>query len=264
MHVIIAGNNESEGEEAVMKIKEATVNENVEFIHLDLASLRSVRQFVKTFNAKNLQLHVLINNAAVMLVPQRMSEDGYEEHFAVNYLGHFLLTNLLCDTLKQSGRDGCCSRIITLSSDTHFVGELNLNDLQSRLHYSSHGAYAQSKLAVVMFTYQLQQVLRQEGSHVTVNVADPGVVNTDLYRNVYWPMKVFKWMTAWLLFKTPEQGASTSIYAAVSPQMEGIGGCYLYNGQRTKSADVSYDEELQKKLWVQSCKLVGISDTSCS
>ncbi|XP_054052549.1 dehydrogenase/reductase SDR family member on chromosome X isoform X2 [Rissa tridactyla] len=228
MHVIIAGNSENEGQEAVRKIQEET----------------------------------LTGKAGVMMVPERKTEDGFEEHFGLNYLGHFLLTNLLLDMLKQSGTHSHNARIITVSSATHYVGELHLNDLQSRCSYSPHGAYAQSKLALVLFTYRLQHLLTANGSHVTANVVDPGVVNTDLYKHVFWVIKVAKWMTAWLFFKTPEEGASTSIYAAVSPEMEGAGGCYLYNETRTKSADVAYDEELQRRLWTESCKMVGISDES--
>uniref|UniRef100_A0A8C4VS99 Polyprenol dehydrogenase n=1 Tax=Gopherus evgoodei TaxID=1825980 RepID=A0A8C4VS99_9SAUR len=232
----------------------------VEFLHCDLASMKSIRQFVQQFRAKNCPLHVLVNNAGVMLVPERKTEDGFEEHFGLNYLGHFLLTNLLLETLKQSGTRSRNARVITVSSATHYVGRLHLNDLQSRCSYSPHGAYAQSKLALVLFTYRLQHLMTADGSHVTANVVDPGVVNTELYKNVCWATKVVKWMTAWLFFKTPEEGASTSIYAAVSPELEGVGGIYLYNEQRTKSTDVSYDEELQRRLWTESCKMTRISD----
>ncbi|XP_051882118.1 dehydrogenase/reductase SDR family member on chromosome X [Pristis pectinata] len=261
MHVIIAGNCEDPGQESVKRIIKETRNNKVEFMYLELASLQSIRQFVEHFKAKNLSLHVLVNNAAVMLVPQRYTEDGFEEHFAVNYLGHFLLTHLLLDALRQSGSSDHNSRIVTLSSATHYIGELNLNDLQSRHSYSSHGAYAQCKLALVLFSYQLQQRLAVEGSYVISNVVDPGVVNTDLYRHTTWLFKLCKWLTSWLLFQTPSQGASTVIYAAVSPDLEGSGGFYLTNGQKTKSADVSYDEDLQKELWTRSCKLVGILET---
>ncbi|XP_027530580.1 dehydrogenase/reductase SDR family member on chromosome X isoform X1 [Neopelma chrysocephalum] len=260
MHVVIAGNSESEGQKAVRKIKEETLTGKVEFLYCDLASMKSIRQFVQRFRAKNCPLHVLVNNAGVMLVPERKTEDGFEEHFGLNYLGHFLLTNLLLDMLKQSGTHSHNARIITVSSATHYVGKLHLNDLQSRCSYSPHGAYAQSKLALVLFTYRLQHLLTANGSHVTANVVDPGVVNTELYKHVFWVVKVVKWMTAWLCFKTPEEGASTTIYAAVSPEMEGAGGCYLYNEERTKSADIAYDEELQRRLWTESCKMVGISD----
>uniref|UniRef100_UPI00398F517E polyprenol dehydrogenase isoform X2 n=1 Tax=Pristiophorus japonicus TaxID=55135 RepID=UPI00398F517E len=201
MHVIIAGNRENKGQESVSRIVEETGNRKVEFMYLELASMQSIRQFVQHFKAKNLLLHVLVNNAAVMLVPQRSTADGFEEHFGVNYLAHFMLTHLLLDILRQSGSHDCNSRIVTVSSATHYIAELNLNDLQSRHHYSPHGAYAQSKLALVLFSYQLQQRLAAEGSHVTSNTVDPGVVNTDLYKHTSWLFRLCKWLTSWLLFK---------------------------------------------------------------
>ncbi|XP_075450710.1 polyprenol dehydrogenase isoform X2 [Ascaphus truei] len=226
MHVIIAGNNEIDGSEAVKRIRHDTMNEK----------------------------------AGVMLVPERKTMDGFEEHFGLNYLGHFLLTNLLLKTMKKSGTHTFSTRVITVSSATHYVGELNLTDLQSSYCYSPHGAYAQSKLALVLFTYHLQHHLTAEGSYVTANVVDPGVVNTELYKNVCWAGRLVKWLTAWIFFKTAEEGAATSIYASVSPELEGIGGCFLSNGNRTKSVDLSYNEELQTKLWTESCKMVGIFD----
>uniref|UniRef100_A0A8C9WAG9 Polyprenol dehydrogenase n=1 Tax=Scleropages formosus TaxID=113540 RepID=A0A8C9WAG9_SCLFO len=257
MHVVIAGNSEEEGLAAVRKIREENSKGKVEFQFLDLSSLKSVRQFVRMFKDRRLPLHILVNNAGVMLVPERQTEDGFELHFGLNYLGHFLLTNLLLDTLKQSGSHDSCARVVTVSSATHYVGVLNLEDLQSRSCYCAHGAYAQSKLALVLFSYHLQQKLTAGGFPVTVNVVDPGMVNTDLYQNLCSPAQLVKRPVAWLLFRTPAEGASTAIYAAASPTMEGVGGCYLYNGQRAQSSIISYDEDLQAQLWRQSCTLVS-------
>ncbi|XP_066562072.1 dehydrogenase/reductase SDR family member on chromosome X isoform X3 [Amia ocellicauda] len=262
MHVVIAGNSEEAGRDAVRRIREENVDAKVQFSYLDLTSLRSVHQFVQRFKDRGLPLHVLVNNAGVMLVPERRTEDGFEEHIGLNYLGHFLLTQLLLDTLKTSGTEEACARIITVSSATHYVGEITLEDLQSSACYSPHSAYAQSKLALVLFTYHLQRRLAAEGSPVTANTVDPGVVDTDLYQNLSIPAQLCKWLLGWLLFKSPAQGASTSVYAAAAPELEGVGGCYLYNGRRTKSADTSYDEELQRQLWVRSCGLVGIREPS--
>ncbi|KAG9349355.1 hypothetical protein JZ751_027798, partial [Albula glossodonta] len=231
-----------------------------EFQYVDLASLKSIRQFVQKFKDRGLPLHVLVNNAGVMLVPERKTEDGFELHFGLNYLGHFLLTNLLLDTLKKSGTADSCARIVTVSSATHYGGVITMDDLQGRLCYCSHGAYSQSKLALVLFTYCLQQRLTSGGFHVTANAVDPGMVNTDLYQNLCSPAQLAKRPVAWLLFRTPAEGASTSIYAAASSEMEGVGGCYLYNGRRTQSSDISYNEDLQVKLWKQSCALVGLED----
>ncbi|KAJ8252870.1 hypothetical protein GJAV_G00206490 [Gymnothorax javanicus] len=260
MHVVIAGNNDEEGAAAVKKINEEQKEGKAEFQYIDLASLKSVRQFVTKFKDRGLPLHVLVNNAGVMLVPEKTTEDGFELHFGLNYLGHFLLTNLLLDALKKSGTADCCARIVTLSSATHYGGVLNMADLQGRWCYSSHGAYSQSKLALLLFTYHLQQKLTSGGFPVTANAVDPGMVDTELYQNLCSPAQLLKRPVAWLLFRTPAEGASTAIYAAASPELEGMGGCYLYNGKRTQSSDTSYDEDLQAKLWEQSCALVGLPD----
>ncbi|EHB11635.1 Dehydrogenase/reductase SDR family member on chromosome X, partial [Heterocephalus glaber] len=262
MRVVIAGNNKDRAEEVVSRIREEMLNAKVEFLYCDLASMRSIRQFVQKFKMKRIPLHVLVNNAGVMMVPQRKTEDGFEEHFGLNYLGHFLLTNLLLDSLKESGSPAHCSRVVTVSSATHYVGELNMEDLQGSRSYSAHGAYAQSKLALVMFSYHLQRLLGAQGCHVTANVVDPGVVNTDLYKHVFWGTRLVQKVLGWLLFKTPDEGSWTSVYAAVSPELEGVGGCYLYNAKETQSLKVTYDQKLQRQLWAQSCQMTGITDVT--
>ncbi|CAD7681709.1 polyprenol dehydrogenase isoform 1-T1 [Lycaon pictus] len=262
MHVILAGNNDSSAPDVVRKIQEETLNDKVEFLYCDLASLRSIRQFVQKFKKKKIPLHVLVNNAGVMMVPERTTEDGFEEHFGLNYLGHFLLTNLLLDTLKESGAPGRCARVVTVSSATHYIGELDMDDLQGSRCYSPHAAYAQSKLALVLFTYHLQRLLAAQGSPVTANVVDPGVVNTDLYRHVFWGTRLIKKLFGWWFFKTPDEGAWTSVYAAVTPDLEGLGGRYLYNEKETKSLAVTYDLDLQTELWARSCQMTGITDVT--
>ncbi|XDV15196.1 hypothetical protein PO909_015326 [Leuciscus waleckii] len=194
----------------------------------------------------------------VMLVPERRTEDGFELHFGLNYLGHFLLANLLLDVLRKSGKPGKCSRIVIMSSATHYGGRLTLDDLQGRMCYSAHGAYAQSKLALLLFSYHLQDRLWVKGDPVTVNAVDPGMVDTALYDNLCGPAQLAKKPFAKLLFRTPAEGASTAIYAAAASELEGIGGLYLYNGRKTESSALSYDERLQTKLWKESCALVGL------
>ncbi|XP_026219645.1 dehydrogenase/reductase SDR family member on chromosome X [Anabas testudineus] len=258
MHVVIAGNEREEGTAAVRKIHEEGSEGKAEFVFLDLTSLVSVRQFVQTFKDRGLPLHVLVNNAGTMLVPEKQTEDGFEFHFGLNYLGHFLLTNLLLDLLKRSGRHSCCSRIVNMSSATHYAGVLAMDDLNRRICYSSHGAYSQSKLALVLFSYYLQEQLTAGGFPVTVNAVDPGMVDTALYNNLWSLAQALKKPVAKILFRTPAEGASTTIYAAAACEMEGVGGCYLYNGQKTRSSELSYNSEAQAKLWKKSCELVGL------
>ncbi|XP_013889558.1 polyprenol dehydrogenase isoform X2 [Austrofundulus limnaeus] len=260
MHVIIAGNEREEGSAAVRRINKECSEGKAEFVFVDLTSLTSVRRFVQAFRDRGLPLHVLINNAGTMLVSERRTEDGFELHFCLNYLGHFLLTNLLLDVLKKSGRQSCCSRIVNMSSATHYAGEIDMEDLNRRRRYSSHAAYAQSKLALVLFTYYLQEQLVAGGFPVTVNAVDPGMVDTALYDNLWSLAKMLKKPVAKVFFRTPAEGASVSVYAAVAAEMEGVGGCYLYNGEKTQSSDVSYDSQLQVKLWKKSCELVGLQE----
>ncbi|XP_042613369.1 dehydrogenase/reductase SDR family member on chromosome X isoform X3 [Cyprinus carpio] len=224
MHVVIAGNDEQKGLATVKKIQEE-LNQG---------------------------------KAGVMLVPERRTEDGFELHFGLNYLGHFLLTVLLLDVLKKSGKPGKFSRIIIMSSASHYGGRLTLDDLQGRMCYSTHGAYAQSKLALLLFSYHLQNQLWVRGDPVTVNAVDPGMVDTALYDNLSSLAKLAKKPFAKLLFRTPAEGASTAIYSAAASELEGIGGLYLYNGRKTESSALSYDERLQSKMWKESCALVGL------
>ncbi|XP_054979598.1 LOW QUALITY PROTEIN: dehydrogenase/reductase SDR family member on chromosome X [Sorex araneus] len=262
MHVILAGNNEHKAQDVVRRMKEETRNPQVEFLYCDLACMRSIRDFVQHFRRKALPLHVLVNNAGVMMVPQRSTRDGFEEHFGLNYLGHFLLTNLLLDVLKASGCAGRCARVVSVSSATHYVGHMDMADLQGRRGYSAHGAYAQSKLALVLFTYRLQALLDAQGCAVTANAADPGVVDTGLYQHVFWGCGRLQRLAAPWLFKTPEEGSWTSVFAAVSPRLEGRGGRYLYNERETRSVAASYDTRLQQQLWATSCRLTGLRDTT--
>ncbi|XP_070814214.1 polyprenol dehydrogenase [Chaetodon trifascialis] len=258
MHVVIAGNEKEEGAAAVKVIQNDGSRGKAEFMFVDLTLLKSVRQFVQKFKDKGLPLHVLVNNAGTMLVPERRTEDGFEFHFVLNYLGHFLLTRLLLDMLKKAGRQGCCSRIVNMSSATHYAGIMDMEDLNRSICYSSHGAYSQSKLAMVLFTYYLQEQLTAGGFPVIVNAVDPGMVDTALYDNLWTLAQLLKKPVAKTLFRTPAEGASISIYAAAASEMEGVGGCYLYNGEKRQSSNISYDSELQAKLWKKSCELVGL------
>lgn len=241
------------------KICQENPEAKVEFERLDLASLRSVHRFVETFRRRGLPLHILVNNAGVMLVPEGRTEEGFEEHFGVNYLGHFLLTLLLLDILKRSGKHGSCSRVVNVSSSAHRAGEVKLDDLQSKQRYSAHAAYCQSKLAQLLFSSHLQQELEREGFPVSSCAVDPGIVDTALYRHLYPPLRLAQRAIARLLFWTPSQAASTVLYAALSPSLEGEGGAYWANGRREMTSHTTHDPQLQLRLWEASCRLAGLA-----
>ncbi|XP_045910164.1 dehydrogenase/reductase SDR family member on chromosome X-like [Micropterus dolomieu] len=257
-HVIIGGRDEQGGLEAVRMICEECKEAKVEFTRLDLASLQSVRQFVQSFKERDLPLNILINNAGVMLVPEGRTEDGFEQHFGVNYLGHFLLTWLLLDTLKGSGKCGCFSRVVNVSSSAHSIGEMRLNDLNSCECYSAHAAYCQSKKAQLLFSSHLHQELQRGGFPLSSCAVDPGMVDTALYCHLWTPICLAQSAIARLLFKTPAEGAATVLYTALSPALEGeCGGGYWANGRREMTTPPTFDPQLQLSLWETSLQLLG-------
>ncbi|KAJ8298115.1 hypothetical protein KUTeg_024646 [Tegillarca granosa] len=202
-------------------------------------------------------VHVII--AGVMFKPYTTTEDGLEYHFQVNYLGHLYLTSLLLDKLKQSGADNSFSRIINVSSVVHVLGSMNIETLvrpSKCWGYSSHYAYAESKLAIVMSTYRLHHEFLLDKCPVTVNAIHPGVVNTDLYRYVHWSLKWLLDFLATLLYKTPEEGADGILYLALSSNLEGESGGYYDSNCKHNSSTVSYNEDLQNDLWLKSFKII--------
>lgn len=258
MTVIMACRDVTAADKAIKELKEELPQANVEYMELDLGSLASVRKFVTNFKKKGLPLHILVNNAGIMFPPYGTTEDGFELQFGVNHLGPFALTNLLLDDLIKSGLPGRFSRIVTLSSEAHVPGTINFEDLQSKLYYSPYLAYSQSKLANILFTYELQRRLKEQNSPVTANVLHPGVVNTDLFQHIHWVIRIPQNVLAYFLFKTPKQGADNSIYIALSHELEGTGGRYFVNCHSTQSSDESYREDVQKRLWKISSELTGV------
>ncbi|XP_078030543.1 polyprenol dehydrogenase isoform X2 [Epinephelus lanceolatus] len=197
--------------------------------------------------------------AGVMLVPEGRTEDGFEQHFGINYLGHFLLTWLLLDTLKDSGKCGHFSRVVNVSSSAHCIGEIRLNDLNSCQCYSAHAAYCRSKLAQLLFSSHLHQELQRGGFPLSSCAVDPGMVDTALYRHLWTPLCLAQSAIARLLFKTPAEGAATVVYAALSPALEGeCGGGYWANGRREMTTPPTFDPQLQLSLWETSFQLLGL------
>ncbi|XP_029314890.1 dehydrogenase/reductase SDR family member on chromosome X isoform X3 [Cottoperca gobio] len=253
------GRDEQEGLAAVRRICEEYKEAKVEFTKLDLASLQSVRQFVQSFKERDLPLNILVNNAGVMLVPESRTEDGFEQHFGVNYLGHFLLTWLLLDTLKDSGKCGYFSRVVNVSSSAHRIGKIRLNDLNSCQCYSAHDAYCHSKLAQLLFSSHLHQELQRGGFLLSSCAVDPGMVDTALYRHLWTPICLAQNVFARLLFRTPVEGAATVLFAALSPALEGeCGGGYWANGRREMTTPTTFDLQLQLSLWETSVQLLGL------
>jgi NAD(P)-dependent dehydrogenase (short-subunit alcohol dehydrogenase family) len=254
--VVLVGRNPAKVAETVGEIKEKSRNPLVDGLVADLSSLSDVRRIVAEFRQKYPQLHVLVNNAGGVFASRQVSVDGYELTFALNHLAYFLLTNLLLDRLKASSP----ARIVNVSSDLHARGEIDFDDLQLEQHYVPGGlrAYSQSKLANMLFTYELAR--RLAGTGVTANVLHPGVVATGLGENNRGLLRLG--MQLFHLFAlTPQQGADTIVYLASSPEVAGVTGKYWEKRKQLQSSPASYNEATQKRLWEVSAQLTGIPET---
>ncbi|XP_039992769.1 retinol dehydrogenase 12 [Xiphias gladius] len=248
--VIMACRDVEKGEAAAATIRAACPKAQVEVRELDLADTCSVRAFAKKFLRDITNLHILINNAGVMMCPYTKTIDGFEMHIGVNHLGHFLLTSLLIGLLKRSAP----ARVVVVSSLAHNFGWVRFHDLHSQGSYNSGLAYCQSKLANVLFARELARRLR--GTNVTVNSVHPGTVNSDLTRHSTL-MAVF--MTVFSVFvKTPWEGAQTSIYCAVAEELHSVSGKHFSDCAPAFVAPQGRSEETARRLWDVSCELLGI------
>ncbi|XP_062907355.1 retinol dehydrogenase 12 isoform X2 [Mobula hypostoma] len=248
--VILACRDLTKAEAAAQDIREDTGNKQVIVRELDLANTRSIYQFAENIVKEEKVLNILINNAGVMMCPFMKTSDGFEMQFGVNHLGHFLLTFLLLDLLKNSSP----ARIINVSSLAHFLGRINFKDLQSENSYDGGLAYCQSKLANILFTRELAKHLKD--TKVTVNSVHPGCVRSELTRHSSCLAVVWKILT--FLIKTPKEGAQTSIYCAVTEELDEVSGKHFSDCQPASVAPQGKNDETAKKLWDVSCKLLGI------
>lgn len=251
--VVMVARDRARGEAAQNEVKVKSGNNAVDLLVADLSSQQSIRQLVENFKQHYTQLHVLINNAGVFMLTRRETMDGLEMTFAVNYLAPFLLTNLLLDVLKASA----LARIVNVSSEAHENGYIKMDDLQAEKHYRPMRAYGQSKLALVMFTYELAR--RLQGTGVTANCLHPGFVATNIGQSGVGPVArpVAKFILSFLGISS-EEGARTSMYLATSPDVEDLTGKYFVKSMPRKSATISYNESLQQELWEESAKLVKL------
>ncbi len=230
------------------EILEKVPDAQLDFMHCDLASFTSIREFATAFKKKYNHLHLLINNAGIWETKRNLTVDGIEKNFAVNHLAPFLLTHLLLNTLKASAP----ARIVNVASDAHKQGKMNFPDLEFEKKYSSLKSYAQSKLANILFTKKLSQKLK--GTSVTTNCLHPGVVSTNLFDKM--PKLLMGVMNLFMI--SPEKGAQTTIYLATSPEVENVSGEYFAKSKSKKPAPQALRQDTADKLWEISEKYVGI------
>lgn len=250
-NVVMLCRNKEKGETARQDIIQTSGNKNIALILIDLADLSSVRKAAEEIKAKYNHIDVLINNAGGYFAERKTSKDGYECTFAMNHLGHFLLTNLLLNELKVAVN----ARIINLGAVIHKQGHINFDDLMTEKNYKGFGAYSNAKLANILFTKELTR--RLQDTDITVNTLHPGMVRTNFTADA---SRLIKFLMTLLgrFLKSPEKGADTSVYLASSKDVAGISGKYFVNRKEKKSSPESYSEEVAKKLWDVSCELTGL------
>jgi retinol dehydrogenase-14 len=251
-HVAITGRDRLRTEDAADEIG-AAGETTVEVFLADLSSQAQVRQLAREVLDCLPRIDVLVNNAGGYWDTRHVTVDGLERTFAVNHLAPFLLTNLLRDRLEW----GAPARVVTVASKAHTTGRIDFDDLQGERSYSGGRAYSQSKLANVVFTYQLAR--RMRGSPVTANALHPGVVRTSFGAED--PAGIQRLLIPLLrpAMKSPAQGATTSIHLASAPELEQVSGCYFYNRRPTKSSARSNDQAAAARLWEVSADLVGLT-----
>ncbi len=254
--VILACRNKNKGEAAMQQIRGQYPEAKAKLMQLDLSDLASVRRFAGEFNGHYDRLDLLINNAGIMMPPLGKTADGFEVQFGVNHLGHFALTGLLLDLITRTPK----SRVVTVSSSGHRMGKIDFDNLNAEQSYSKQGAYGQSKLANLLFTYELQRRFEAAGVDTIAAAAHPGWTATNLQAHAWF----FRLLNP-LVAQQPEMGALPTLYAAIAPEVQGgdyygPGGWQEFRGYPVKvqSNDRSHDTAVAAKLWTVSEELTGM------
>jgi retinol dehydrogenase-14 len=245
--VVMVSRDRARGEAALAELRQQTDGGEIELLLADLSSQQSIRDLVREFQALHDRLHVLVNNAGVTQPRRFETADGLESVFATNHLGPFLLTNLLLQVLTANAP----ARVVTVASGAHAMGKIEFDDLKAVRGYNEIRAYNQSKLANLLFTYELAR--RISGTGVTSNAADPGFVKTNL--RVPFPYSIFSFMRG-----AATDGARPAVFLASSADVEGFSGRYFNRKGEAKSSSLSHDEDIARLLWEVSVQLSHLID----
>jgi retinol dehydrogenase 12 len=253
MTLVLVGRNRERTEDCVARIRQET-GSTVDFLLADLSSQEQVHQLANDFRQRYQNLHVLVNDAGGIFWSRQQTVDGLEMTFALNHLAPFLLTNLLLPTLQASTP----SRIITVASDAHSGATIHFDDLQWKTHpYRAFAAYGQSKLANILFTYELAR--RLKGQAITANTLHPGFVASNFGKST--PLMRFGFSLARPFAISPEKGATTPVYLATSPAVATTSGLYFVKQKPARSSAVSYNEDTARRLWSVSEQLTGMASS---
>ncbi len=252
--VVILGRDASRGREVLAEIEEESGDREASLVCADFARQAEVRRASAEILARHPRIDILLNNAG--LYERRLSEspDGIETTFAVNHLAPYLLTRLLLPALTAAASPGRSARIVNVASEAHRGARFDPADPEGRKEGKGYGRYGRSKLANILFTYELAR--RLDGSRVTVNALHPGVIATRIVRDTPAFVRVL-----WSLFaRSPAKGAATPVWLATSPAVEGLTGRYFVDCREARSSPESLDREAQARLWAVSARMTGLSD----
>ncbi|MEM8487131.1 MAG: SDR family oxidoreductase [Bacteroidota bacterium] len=249
--VVLACRNKQKGEAALASLRSATNNNALHLMLVDLADMDSIRKMAAAFKQRFQQLDLLVNNAGAFMPARQTSVDGYELTFATNHLAYFLLTHLLLDLLIATPE----SRVVNVSSDAHRGGAVHFDDLQLKKGYGGYKAYAQSKLANILFSNELAR--RLDTANPTVNSLHPGVVATNFGSGKSGFFSFFFRIFS-PFFLSPKAGAQTSIYLATSPEVMGVTGKYFDRSKPRTPSAAARDADAAKRLYEITAQLTGV------
>ncbi|CAL9202354.1 unnamed protein product [Musa hybrid cultivar] len=260
VHVVMGVRNLSAGH----NVKEAIIKDiptaKVDVLELDLSSMASVKKFTSQFGTLNLPLNILINNAGILATPFMCSHDGIELQFATNHIGHFLLTHLLLEKMKNTTRS--CNvegRIVNVSSEGHrltYLKGIRFDKINDKSGYYCYFAYGQSKLANILHAVELSRRLKEEGVNITANSLHPGIIVTNLFRH-HGFVNAILGTAGKLVTKNVHQGAATTCYVSLHPQVKGVTGKYFSNSNLATPSSRTSDADLASKLWDLSMDMIS-------
>ena len=251
--VVTVSRGSGDGVQKAEQIRRETGNDAVTFMPADLSSVQDIRRLANEFKAQHETLDVLVNNAGMFASERKTTADGFELTFALNHLAYFLLTNLLLEPLLASAP----ARIVNVSSEAERFGKVHFDDPMLKENYNGWKAYGQSKLANLLFTFELAK--RLAGTGVTVNALHPGAVATGFGQGGPGLVsKVFGLLRP--LLRSPEKGAETAIFLASSPAVEGVTGKYFKDKEPIAASKAAHDVNAQTRLWRLSEELTSLSD----
>ncbi len=246
--VVMLCRNKERAEAALKDLQEVN-GRDLKLMLCNLANMNDIRRFTEEFKENFEELDVLVNNAGVISLNRRETEDGLEEQFGVNHIGHFLLTLRLLDRMRSG------SRIVVVASGAHKVGRIHFEDYNLKKGFNVISAYSQSKLANILFARELAMRLRDRG--ITVNCCHPGAVATSMGidSNTGFGKTIVKLLKPYFL--TPEMGASTAVYLATSPDVANVTGKYFYRCWMTKTSKAAKSKKAARRLFALSEKITG-------